>query len=118
MRYCTECGRASCGTCGRSRRAPAGGNGSAGGWFWGILLGVGIVFWPSIFVHGPHRMACEIAWYGFMGTVVLFILIAASVADAPKGRRGPNPKTGVPLTPPPSGPWPDLRESDVFTGKR
>lgn len=96
-------------------RSQAGVNGSAGGWFWGLLLGIGILFWPSIFVHGPGKVPAEIAWYSFVILLSLVIVLAASWQPGP---RRPRPKTGVPLTPPPTtGPWPDLRQSDVFEGK-
>jgi len=92
----------------------------AAAFFWGTLAVIAFVFWPSIYVHGPHRLTAEILWYSFLGVVALFVVIAAGMADAPKrGPRRPRPKTGVPLTPPPSRPWlVDLRESDVFEGKR
>jgi len=89
----------------------------AGAFFWGTIAAVAFVFWPSIFVSGPHRLTAEILWYSFLGAVTLFVVIAAGMANAPKDP--PRPKTGVPLTPPPSRPWlPDLRESGVFEGKR
>lgn len=97
-------------------RTRAGVDGSAGGWFWGLLIGIGILFWPNIFVHGPHRLPCEIGWYSFLGVVVLLVLICASVSANPK------PKTGVPLvpvTPVPPEPVPpvtDLRFSREFEG--
>lgn len=127
VRYCSGCGRASCGTCGR--RAPSlrqdtqnlarSTGGEAGAWFWGILLGVGVLFWPTIFVHGPHRLPCEIGWYSFLGAVLLIVLICLICASV---QASPKPKTGVPLvpvTPVPPEPVPpvtDLRFSREFDG--
>jgi|SRR5712664_4415025 len=78
---------------------------SAGAWFWGILTGIMIVFWPSIFVHGPHRVLAEWLWYGFLVLLIASFYVAARMPDHPK---------------PPVPRWkpPDLRESDVFDGIR
>ena len=84
--------------------------GEAGAWFWGILLGVGVLFWPNIFVHGPHRLACEIGWYGFLGALVLLTVIAAAVQASPKSPPLP------PAPPEPVPPVTDLRFSREFEG--
>lgn len=118
MRYCPECGRASCGTCGRrpptlrrdTQQVARATGGSAGGWFWGILLVIGVLFWPNIFVHGPHRMACEIGWYSFLGAVVLLVLICAFAANRPESPPLP------PAPPEPVPPVTDLRFSREFEG--
>lgn len=83
----------------------------AGGCFWGILAGIAVVFWPSIFVHGPHRLTAEIVWYTLVGAITLFVVIAAGT-----GMQIPDPQGGVPRwVPQPLRP--DLREAGEFGGK-
>lgn len=128
MRYCAGCGAARCGTCGRrpsslrqdTANLARSTGGEAGAFFWGTIGGLTVLFWPTIFVHGPHRLPCEIGWYGFLVALVIYVVIAGMITTRPgPSPRRPRPKTGVPLTPSPSnGPWPDLRQSGEFTGKR
>lgn len=86
----------------RSTGAPA------GAWFWGILLAINILFWPSIYVTGPHRLTTEWVWYCFIGVTVTLLAL---------GSRTPKTKPPVPRwTPHPTRP--DLRETDEFQGMR
>ena len=82
------------------------GSGS-GGWFWGILVGIGVVFWPSYALHGETQVAASIAWYGTIGILLVWFLAAVSVKQArkqrpPKGRLRVEATTASQLKPPPA----------------
>jgi len=83
----------------------------AAAFFWGTLAVIAFVFWPSIYVHGPHRLTAEILWYSFLGVVALFVVIAAGT-----GMQVPDPQGGVPRWIP-QPVRPDLREAGVFDGE-
>ena len=125
MRYCAGCGAARCGTCGA--RAPSlrkdtqnlarSTGADAGAMFWGGLAAIAAIFWPSIYIHGAARGPCEVGWYGFLGMILLIIMIAKVRPHIPSGR--PRLRIGgpeVPSWPPLPGPMPDLRDSGEFEG--
>lgn len=108
MRYCGGCGLITCAVCGR--RPPslrqdtvnlARATGSqAGACFWGILAAIVFVFWPSIFMHGPHKGTVQLAWLGF---IALFCVYSFIMWTRQQPMHAPRE-------------YPDLRDSDEFSG--
>ena len=94
VRYCAGCGAARCGTCGRRPQSlkrdtqdlARSTGADAGALFWGGLAAIAAIFWPSIYVHGAARGPCEAGWYGFLGTILLIIMIAKVKPSLPPRR--------------------------------
>ena len=57
-------------------------SGSGAGYFWAFLIGTGILFWPSIFIHTQqNRLIAETIWYGGIGlSALIFGIICAAKA--------------------------------------
>ena len=68
----------------------------AGAWFWGLLIGAAVVFWPSYALHGETRTAVSVAWYGLIGLGAIVFLVAVTVGQARRQpRRVPPPAPPV-----------------------
>lgn len=61
----------------------------AGAWFWGILIGLCVLFWPSYALHGETQVVVSCVWYGLIFAGLAWWLIAVSVGQARRSRGGP-----------------------------
>lgn len=56
------------------------------GAFWGAMLALCVLFWPSYALHGETRAVVSLIWYGAVFAGVTWIAIAVTVSQSRKQR--------------------------------
>ena len=56
------------------------------GAFWGAMLALCVLFWPSYALHGETRAVVSLIWYGAVFAAVTWIAIAVTVSQSRKQR--------------------------------